>query len=294
MGEIEIIPCKRYIKLDYYPTYTIDETTQTFEREVNKSSNNTFVECLVFSKNRAVVMTGNMVDSCHPNQLNEIGQWHKPWFFKHVEEKLHNGEDTGYIPIRDYYHRHSRSIFWEIQDIIPFGNNPIFRYLFGWLIPPKVSLLKLTQGETLKKLYEEHHMIQDMLVPINQLKASLECFHKEVEIYPIWLCPFLLPNHPGMLKVDPDIDSSMFVDVGVYGVPKTQSFETVSTTRRVEAFVREVKGFQMMYADSYMSKEEFRQMFDHTLYDEMRQKYDCFSAFPDVYDKVNKKARSGK
>ena len=53
-----------------------------------------------------------------------------------------------------------RSIFWEIQDIIPFGNNPIFRYLFGWLIPPKVSLLKLTQGETLKKLYEEHHMIQ--------------------------------------------------------------------------------------------------------------------------------------
>ena len=52
--------------------------------------------------------------------------------------------------------------------------------------------------------------------------------------------------------------------------------------------------FQMMYADSYMSKEEFRHMFDHTLYDEMRQKYDCFSAFPDVYDKVNKKARSGK
>ena len=55
-------------------------------------------------------MTGNMVDSCHPNQLNEIGQWHKPWFFKHVEEKLHNGQDTEYIPIRDYYHRHSRYV----------------------------------------------------------------------------------------------------------------------------------------------------------------------------------------
>ena len=62
-----------------------------------------------------------------------------------------------------------RSIFWELQDIIPFGNNPIFRYLFGWLVPPKVSLLKLTQGKTLKRLYEEHHMIQDMLVPIGEL-----------------------------------------------------------------------------------------------------------------------------
>merc|ERR1719150_654145 len=292
--EIEIIPSRRFVKLDYIPVYSLEQMVETFEREVERSDASNFVECLVYSREKAVVMTGNLVDSCEPGKLNEIGTWYKPWFFKHVQTFFDLGQRTEYIPLRHYYHRHSRSIFWEIQDIIPFGNNPIFRYLFGWLIPPKVSLLKLTQGETLKKLYEEHHMIQDMLVPINQLKASLECFHKEVEIYPIWLCPFLLPNHPGMLKVDPDVDSSMFVDVGVYGVPKTQSFETVSTTRRVEAFVREVKGFQMMYADSYMSKEEFRQMFDHTLYDEMRQKYDCFSAFPDVYDKVNKKARSGK
>jgi hypothetical protein len=49
----------------------------------------------------------------------------------------------------------------------------------------------------------------------------------------------------------------------------------------------------MMYADSYMSKEEFREMFDHTLYDEMREKYQCTKAFPDVYEKVNKAARSG-
>ena len=79
----------------------------------------------------------------------------------------------------NYCLRHSRSIFWEIQDIIPFGNNVVFRYLFGWLVPPKVnfkitsitnnwivseyfqvSLLKLTQGKTLKRLYETKHMIQ--------------------------------------------------------------------------------------------------------------------------------------
>ena len=33
----------------------------------------------------------------------------------------------------------------EIQDIIPFGNHPLFRYLFGWMMPPRISLLKLTQ-----------------------------------------------------------------------------------------------------------------------------------------------------
>ena len=39
-----------------------------------------------------------------------------------------------------------------------------------------------------------------MLVPIGSLKDSLDCFHKEVEIYPIWLCPFKIPNNPGMLR----------------------------------------------------------------------------------------------
>ena len=52
--------------------------------------------------------------------------------------------------------------------------------------------------------------------------------------------------------------------------------------------------FQMMYADSYMTKQEFEQMFDHTLYYEMRQKYDCLKAFPNIYEKVSKAARTGK
>ena len=33
-----------------------------------------------------------------------------------------------------------------------------------------------------------------------------------------------------------------FVDVGVYGVPRNPAFETVSTTRKIESFVRDVKG----------------------------------------------------
>lgn len=69
-----------------------------------------------------------------------------------------------------------------LQDIIPFGNNPIFRYLLGWTVPPKVSLLKLTQGETTKKLYEKHQVIQDMLIPLNKLDDALDVFHKELDV----------------------------------------------------------------------------------------------------------------
>lgn len=48
----------------------------------------------------------------------------------------------------------------------------------------------------------------------------------------------------------------------------------------------------MLYADTYMTKEEFRRMFDHTLYDKLRNELKCIEAFPEVYEKVSKAARN--
>ena len=65
----------------------------------------------------------------------------------------------------------------------------------------------------------------------------------------------------------PSNREEMYVDIGVYGIPQRERFEAEKTTRRLEEFVRKIGGFQMMYADSFMNREEFRAMFDHTLYD---------------------------
>ena len=83
--EIDIIPSRRFVRLDYTPVYSLEQMIETFEREVERSDSANFVECLVYSKEKAVVMTGNLVDSCEPGKLNEIGLWYKPWFFKHAE-----------------------------------------------------------------------------------------------------------------------------------------------------------------------------------------------------------------
>ena len=51
-------------------------------------------------------------------------------------------------------------MFWQLEDLIPFGNNLLFRYLAGWLMPPKVSLLRLTQGNTVNRLPHCQHLAQ--------------------------------------------------------------------------------------------------------------------------------------
>ncbi|XP_072945886.1 delta(24)-sterol reductase-like [Epargyreus clarus] len=296
---IKVIPAKKFVRLQYHPYTNLSDLAKRFREESLKKHPHQFIETLLFDKDSGVLMLGDMVDEvADDGLLNPIGNWYSKWFFTQAQRRLENyrrgrkDSPVEYIPLRHYYHRHTRSLFWELQDIVPFGNNIIFRYLFGWLMPPEVSLLKLTQPEAVSKLYERAHVIQDMLVPIETLEEAIQLFHKEFQVYPIWLCPFKVFNNPGQLKISSSGDWQMFVDIGVYGVPKAKGFETVSSTRRIEDFVVQKRGFQMLYADTYTTREEFRQMFDHTLYDKLRDTLPyCKDAFPEIYGKVNRSVR---
>ncbi|XP_041127233.1 delta(24)-sterol reductase [Polyodon spathula] len=289
-AEIRIIPARRYVRLHYEPVSGLEKICQRFSSE-SANKKNQFVEGLVYSRDQAVIMTGVMTEEAESDKINSIGHYYKPWFYKHVESYLRaNRSGVEYIPLRHYYHRHTRSIFWELQDIIPFGNHPAFRYLFGWMVPPKISLLKLTQGETIRKLYEQHHVVQDMLVPMKHLEQSINAFHNDINVYPLWLCPFVLPSQPGMVHPKGNEDE-LYVDIGAYGEPSSKQFEAQASMRQLEKFVREVHGFQMLYADVYMNREEFWEMFDGSLYQKLREQLNCKEAFPEVYDKICKSAR---
>ncbi|XP_054645912.1 delta(24)-sterol reductase isoform X2 [Dunckerocampus dactyliophorus] len=181
-AEIKIVPAKPWVKLHYEPVRGLENICRRFS-EASQNKKNTFVEGIQYSLDSAVIMTGSMSEHAEPDKINRIGLHFKPWFFKHVEGYLTGGEaGVEYIPLRQYYHRHTRSIFWELQDIIPFGNHPVFRCLFGWMVPPKISLLKLTQGETIRRLYEQHHVVQDMLVPMRHLCSAIMRFHQDIEV----------------------------------------------------------------------------------------------------------------
>uniref|UniRef100_A0A8C1AEK7 Delta(24)-sterol reductase n=1 Tax=Cyprinus carpio carpio TaxID=630221 RepID=A0A8C1AEK7_CYPCA len=252
-AEIRIIPARKWVKLCYEPVRGLDAICKKFAEE-SANKENQFVEGLQYSRDEAVIMTGTMTDHAEPDK---------------VIMNICNA---------------------NLIDIIPFGNNPLFRYVFGWMVPPKISLLKLTQGETIRKLYEQHHVVQDMLVPMKHIKSAILRFHEDIHVYPLWLCPFVLPNQPGMVHPKGDEDE-LYVDIGAYGEPKVKHFEARSSTRQLEKFVRDVHGFQMLYADVYMERQEFWEMFDGTLYHKLRKQLNCEDAFPEVYDKICKNAR---
>uniref|UniRef100_A0A1B6HI58 Delta(24)-sterol reductase n=1 Tax=Homalodisca liturata TaxID=320908 RepID=A0A1B6HI58_9HEMI len=287
--ELKIVPAKRYVELTYEPFYSLEEGVQLFEAHSKDTVNNQFVEGIMFSQTEGVIMTGKMVDTttCY---VNVISRWYKSWFYEHVRSFVGKGKTTEAIPLRDYYHRHTKSLFWELKDIVPFGNNLLFRWLFGWSMPPKISFLKKTQTKAIKELYDKHHVVQDLIVPIKFMKEAILFFEKEINVYPVWLCPALLPSEPGLVHSFSD-KSELYIDIGLYGTPNTTKYDSVITTKKVEHYTIQCKGYQMMYAGTYLSESEFQEMFDHSLYNRVRDRLQCQNAFPNVYGKVNRKVR---
>lgn len=298
-AELRIIPVKPYVRVEYEPLYSLDDLVTRFEAE-SRNMENDFVELLQYGPETGVLMVGKMAEKPAPDGVkNPIGRWYKPWFYKHAETYLtRKAKGVEYIPMRHYYHRHTRSFFWEMEEIIPFGNHPVYRFLLGWALPPRIALLKYFETETTQKLREKYHVVQDMLMPVSKLKESLRYFEKHYKLYPLWICPMAVKQNPlgigfihPLTKENGETDE-LYVDIGAYGTPKAPGFDGNRELKRLEQFVIDNKGYQALYARTLMDSEQFRTMFDHSHYDILREKLPyCKKAFTDVYEKVGGMAR---
>jgi len=295
---VEMIQVKPFVKITYIPTYSAKDMVSKLEEYTVKNPTSTFVEATMYTKEKSVIQLGEFTDEAPPERYNEINRFWKPFYYKHVETFLERGEDWEVVPINDFYHRFTRSIFWEIEDMIPFSNHPLYRILWGWMGAPEVSLLKLFQGPVIRKASVYAHAVQESIIPLKHLKEGIDKFDSWFGVYPLLVFPmriygrgkhsgFLTPRQENML---PGKNYGMWVDLGAYGVPRSvkqgKRWDAKGEIREMEHWTRDRDGFQATYSDLFCTNKEFRQMFNHDLYDSQRIKYKCLDAFPEVYDKI--------
>jgi delta24-sterol reductase len=327
--ELPVIPARPYVRLTYKGVNSLDEACREFTRLCTAQDPPEFLDALLFERGRGVLMYGDFADLPEGAKANHIGRFYKPWFYKHAEQLARAGEVSEYIPLRDYYHRYTRSLFWHGELLVPFGNHPVFRYLLGWLMPPKVSLMRLVQTEAVRKYRDERNAVQDLLTPLRHLRACLEMVHREFEVYPLWLSAhkvfrtqpqgMVAPSQvrsraparffsaradedalrlsarapEGALRPTSAEDSEMFVDVGLWQVPgfvkRGEAWDGHAAVRNLEAWARAHGAYQCLYAVTEQSRQEFWRMFDRSLYARVRKAYGAEGAFMDVYDKVRRR-----
>lgn len=307
--ELRIIPVKPYVHLTYIPTHSQKEyCDKLYEMSIAPDAPD-FLEATVFQKDRAVIMRGDFAELPDPQakrKVNRIGLPWKPWFYKHVET-FSGAQGDEYIPLRHYLMRHNRSIFWVVADMIPSGNHPLFRALLGWMMPPKIAFLKFSTTPAVRRMTFTLQVFQDIVLPMSAMSRAIDKAHELFEMYPILLYPSRIYDHSHDLQITtgdaqgqlraprahdrvPGKDFAMFFDLGVYGVPKAikekRPFRTVHAMRAMEEFTREVGGYPFLYADTFMTRQEFAEMFDLSLYEKVRRQVGADAAFPHLYDKI--------
>lgn len=319
--KMRLIPVKKYMKVTYYPVAgSLAEMTEAWNHFLVPTDKPwaEYVEGLIYSSTRGVIMTADYADEEEAHKsgnVNQMGFWYKPWFHKYVKEEILDKTLDGspmveYVPTRDYYHRHTRSLYWEADLLVPMGNHVLFRWLLGWLMPPRVSFLKLTMfGKQMWDYYTSKFVAQDILVPLHKTAEMMEFMHDEYEIYPLWLCPHrVFKTRMGtMLDCEEGYDegemaqgdtkeAQMFTDVGIWYTPghilRGEKFDAAGASHRLEQWLIENHGYQTLYAITELNETDFWKMFDKTLYEKCRKKYGAIGSFMDVYYKIGKKNKS--
>ncbi|OXA39433.1 Delta(24)-sterol reductase [Folsomia candida] len=181
---IRIFKAEKYVKLSCIPVNSLAEATERITEESLKSPGPDFVEGIMYSLDKGVIMVGSLSSKAEPGKINSVTRWYKKSFYKHVETFLSSSQlapKVEYIPLRDYYHRHTYCIFWIGPQYIPYVNNALFRLIFGWTGPGDNYTYKI-MPPYFRRLFEINMVVQDLVVPIDKTKMALQYFHDTVEV----------------------------------------------------------------------------------------------------------------
>lgn len=70
--EIQIVPAKPYVKLVYKAVKGLKNIVKEFQAVSKDTERNEFVEGLMYSKDEAIIMTGNLTDRPDPNNVRNL------------------------------------------------------------------------------------------------------------------------------------------------------------------------------------------------------------------------------
>jgi FAD/FMN-containing dehydrogenase len=278
--KLRLIPAKDFVRLTYRAVKSFDDAASLMEREVGGAAH--FIDGIIFAKNRGVIMSGNFTDktdmpvSTFSNRTDE-------WFYLHadnISKRYETYEEL--IPVRDYLFRYDRGAFWGGRDVCSFLNLPFTRftrYILDNIFKAR-NVYRILHATNVSQRY----LIQDLVLPRENLLSFLQFIDNLLHTYPLWLCP-LLPGKNDTLSPT-YINTSLTVNVGMYKEFGSDYSRFLQANRDIEHKVSELHGRKVLYAHSYYPQDEFWKIYSEAPYNALREKYFAARAFPDIYDKT--------
>ena len=280
--KLKLIPVLPFVELSYFPCDSFSgavEIIKTFslERSVD------FIDCVVFSQNQGVVITGTFKNNCGENKPLTFSKTSDLWIYQFIKKKVKRQNfSKDYLPIEEYLFRYNRGAFWVGKyffDFFKIPYNKLTQKIFGRWLNARDLYRSLHAAN-----FSQHFFIQDFCLPVENAVDFLEYANNRLGMYPIWVCP-ILPSQ-SYDKLSPAYcKTNLVLNIGLYGViQKGQDY--LSINRDVEGYAKKCNARKTLYANSYYPKEEFWEMYDYDWYLKLREAFHADGIFPDIFEKT--------
>lgn len=283
-AEIQLLPAKKYVQLNYIPVHSFVEAKNTLAALSTQDGD--FLDGIMFSKKSGVIIAGSFSEQSR--NLQRFSRAHDQWYYLHVEQTLTNNREgwSESVPITDYLFRYDRGAFWVGRFAFKMFKVPYTRFM-RWLLDPLLHTRKLYQALQ-ESGASQQHVVQDLVLPAEKFVAFVDYIDSELNTYPLWLCP-MLPDNTSPFQLN-NLDTKSIINVGVWGASISEYDEFIKANRKIESKVLALGGKKWSYAHSYFSEQEFWSMYDKKHYEAVRKKYDA-TTLPTIYDKITVRSR---
>ena len=269
-------------------TNAISEITAAREFAGNRVD---FIDGTVFSPHEHYLTLGEMVTEL-PRGAVASDYTKSNIYYRSIQQRTDD-----YLTILDYLWRWDTDWFWCSR---AFGaQKPIIRKLW-----PKTQLRsdaywKLIALDrkydisgnlhTWQRKPQREPVVQDIEVPIEQLPAFLEFFHREIGIEPIWICPLQQRDpsaHWPLYEFDPQ---QMYVNVGFWSsvaLPDNIDKNFGFFNRKIEEEVTRLDGRKSLYSTAFYDRDAFWAIYGGSVYSDLKDRYDPHGRLLGLYEKV--------
>ena len=280
---IKIIPTEKYVKVYYSMITSPEEIAKHFKREIE--TNVEFMEGIVL-ENKTILSIAEPVKISYYDWIFNTScfkYFFSKWYYNHIKDLSENNDEySEFISLKDYLFRWDRGAFW-------FASNRLKCTLWNRLIyGSQLTSKKLYERAKQKNIYEreKQKIVQDLLVPLDNISNFIEDTKDISEVYPIWLCPiktfkdsktiFSLPN-----------DGEIYVDVGIYGSwEKPVEDDFLNKNKEIETLLHKYGGIKFLCNMNYYDEDFFWEIYDKNEYLKIKKKYDKKKNLLNIYDKV--------
>ncbi len=283
-SEIKLIPAKKYVRLDYIKVGSYTQAVTKID-EIVSNGKYDYIDGIMFSPNSGTILAGSLCDEAVV-PIQRFSRSHDPWFYLHVENMSQKHEIwSETVPLKDYLFRYDRGAFWTGR--YPFERAGIpFNRFTRWMLDPLLHTRKLYQALQASGAAQQY-IVQDMAVSSDKTVEFIEYLAKQLNTFPLWLCP-MLPDRDSPLLCN-NIDCKQVINVGIWAGTKFANHKAfVEANRMIETELHRLGGKKWFYAHSYYTETEFWKIYDKQWYINLRKKYKADS-LPTIYDKIRVK-----